>query len=436
MYERKNAGDPPQDEVKKAVEGMMTAFEEFKKTNDARLDAIEKKGTVDPLVTEKLNKIETSLQQFEGINQKLVLADQQAKKAAEDAKEAKERGERIELKLNRPRGGGGDDRGEAKQKVNTWARAVINAATIGIPNLPPEQQKALQDVADEYKSLSIANDTTGGYLAPSEYVMEIIKGVTEISPARSIVRTRTTSNKSIQVPKRTGQFAAQRVAEQGMRAESTGLSWGMVEINAPEMYALIDISAQNLEDSAFDLESEIRMEAVDQFAVKEGSEFVSGAGVLECEGILQNASVAETNSGSATAVAADGLLSLFYGIKTAYARNAVWIMNRQTIGSIRKLKDQQNQYLWMPGLAQGVPNSINGAPYVEMPDMPNEGAGTYPVAIGDFRRGYTLLDRVAMTMLRDPYTQATQGNIRFMFRRRVGGQVVLAEAMRKLKCST
>ncbi|MFP5433501.1 MAG: phage major capsid protein, partial [Alphaproteobacteria bacterium] len=130
-----------------------------------------------------------------------------------------------------------------------------------------------------------------------------------------------------------------------------------------------------------------------------------------------------------------GLLSLKYGLKTAYARNATWLMNRTTLGAVRRLKDNDKNYIWMPGIAQGRPNTIDGDPYVEVPDMPNEGAGTTPVAYGDFKRAYTLVDRIAMEMLRDPYTQATSGNVRFIFRRRLGGQVVMAEAIRKLTCA-
>ena len=140
-----------------------------------------------------------------------------------------------------------------------------------------------------------------------------------------------------------------------------------------------------------------------------------------------------TNSGEAAAITADGLLSLKYGIKTAYARNASFALNRSTMGAIRRLKDGNGQYLWMPGIAMGRPNTIDGDPYVECPDMPNVQAGAFPVAYGDFRKAYTMADRVQMTLLRDPYTQATSGNVRFLFRRRFGGQVVLAEAIRKLK---
>ena len=90
----------------------------------------------------------------------------------------------------------------------------------------------------------------------------------------------------------------------------------------------------------------------------------------------------------------------------------------------------------MPGIAMGKPNTIDGDPYVEVPDMPSEGADAYPIAYGDFMRAYTMVDRINMVMLRDPYTQATSGNVRFLVYRRLGGQVTLSEAIRMLKCST
>lgn len=423
-------------ELKKAIDPVMTAFEEFKLTNDARLREIEKKGTADPITSEKLERIEGTLQQYEGINQKLTNAENQAKAAKEAA-------ERIEIAMSRlPNNSPSRKEGaEAKAMFNDWCKAVVRAHAVGVVNLSSDEQKVLADVATEAKSLALTPDSAGGYLAPVEYVHEIIKGVTLVSPARSIVRVRNTANKSIQIPKRTGQFAARRVSEQGARTETTGLLYGLEELNAPEMYALIDISAQMMEDTAFDMEAEIREEAQEQFAVKEGAEFVSGIGNGDCEGILVNSDVQENTSGTAATIAdatgqANGLLTLKHALKSAYAANAKWLMNRTTIGSVRKLKDGNNNYIWMPGIQNGAPNSIDGDPYVEFPDMPNEGAGLYPIAYGDFRRGYTMVDRISMEMLRDPYTQATSGNIRFIFRRRIGGQVTLAEAFRKLKCST
>ncbi len=420
------------DAVKAATAPVMTAFEQFKATNDARLAEIEKKGTSDVLIGEKLARIETTLSAYEGLNQKLTLAEQQAKAAKEIASE-------IQTAMNRVTGqrkSAEHDPEEYKSRINAWGRAVYNAHAIGVPNLSENERKVINDVQAEAKALNISTDTAGGYLAPTEFVREIIKGVTEVSSVRGLARIRTTAGKEIQLPKRTGQFAARRTHETGTKSETTGLTYGLETLQAPEVYALIDISNQMLEDAAFDMESEIRFEATEQFAVKEGQEFVTGTGVNEMEGILVNGSIAETVSGSAAAITADGILTLKFGIKTAYARNATFLMNRTTIGSVRKLKDSQGEYLWVPGIADGRPNTIDGDPYAEIPDMPAEGAGAYPIAYGDFRRGYTMVDRIAMEMLRDPYTQATSGNIRFIFRRRGGGKVVLAEAIRKLKCST
>lgn len=418
------------EEFKEAAAAVMTAFEEYKSSNDSRLAEIEKKGAADPVVTEKLGRIEETLAAYEPLNQRLTQAEAKAKAVDE----LNERFDKLETAFKRGPKGGGDE--TKADRVGLWAKSVVLAHTVGVPNLSDEQKAVLQAINDEYKSLSVSVDTAGGYLAPMELVREIIKGETEISPVRSLARVRQTAAKSVQIPKRTGQFAAVWVAEQGTRSETTGLAYGVAELPTHEVYALVDISNQMLEDSAFNMNDEISMEAAEQFAVAEGAAFVSGATPGKPAGFMVDANVATTNSGAATTVTADGLISLKHAIKTAYTRNANFVMNRTTLGSVRKLKDGNGQYLWMPGIAMGKPNTLDGDPYVELPDMPSEGAGLKPVAYGDFRRAYTWVDRISMEMLRDPYTQATSGNVRFIMRKRVGGQVVLAEAIRTLTCST
>lgn len=422
------------EEVKKETGKFMSAFEEFKVTNDTRIKEIEKKGSADPVTEAKLVKLEAAMKSGEDLSAKLTALDNATKAAKADADEAKSRAEKLELRLNRP-GSGGADPLALKAKHNLFLKASVKAITRGEYGLSEDERKAMDEVAAEMKSLAILPDTAGGYLAPTEFVREIIKGETELSPVRSLVRVRSTVNKSIQIPKRTGQFAAVWVAEQGAKSETTGLAYGLEEIHAHEIYALVDISNQMLEDSAFDMEAELRMEASEQFAVAEGTALVSGNTPGKPEGFMVNTSVATVNSGSATLITADGLLDLKHTVKTAYTANANYVMNRTSLGAVRKLKDGNGQYLWMPGLASGKPNSIDGDPYVELPDMPNQGAGLKPVAYGDFRRAYTLVDRIAMEFLRDPYTQATGGNVRFIFRRRIGGQVTLAEAIKTLTCA-
>ncbi len=283
---------------------------------------------------------------------------------------------------------------------------------------------------DQQKLMTIGDDTTGGYLATPETTNEILKGVVEFSPLRSISRVRTTSAKSVKVRKRTGTFAAAWVAEAGTKAESTGLKYGLEEMPVHELYAYVKITNDDLEDSDFNLESELQMEAAEQFGVAEGLAFVSGSGVGKPEGILTNAAVATTNSGHATLLTADGLIDLFYAVKDSYAKNGVWAMKRSSIGSIRKLKDGQGNYLWQPGLAGVAPATLLERPYYEAVDMPAVGAGTKPIAFGDFKRGYYIVDRSQMTVLRDPFSAKNTGTVEFVFRRRVGAQVVVAEAIR------
>ena len=108
------------------------------------------------------------------------------------------------------------------------------------------------------------------------------------------------------------------------------------------------------------------------------------------------------------------------------------------MAAIRKLKDTAGQYVFQAGmmLTAGVPNTILGYPYIEMPDMPDVSANAFPVMFGDFSRGYMIVDRTNLAILRDPFSQASTGSVRYYARARVGGQVVLAEALRKQKIST
>lgn len=317
--------------------------------------------------------------------------------------------------------------GSERKAFDKWMRFGVNVLT-------PEDQKSL--VTLEQKALTSLNDPSTGYLVPAEQMPGIIKGITQFSPMRDYARVRTTSNRSVQVMKRTGQFAATWVGETETRTETEGLSYGQEEIFTKEMAALVDISQIDLEDNAFNLENELEMEFAEQFGVAEGAAFVLGSGPKQPEGILTNSSVAYTAGGDASKITADGMISLYYDVKDAYAKNATWFLRRSTMKAIRLLKIEDDQYLWQPGLQAGDPATILGRPYVETPDMPAIAADAYPVLFGDLRRAYYIVDRVAIQIVRDALTQATKGMIRFIARKRVGGMVVLPEAIRKLKIAS
>lgn len=403
-------------ELQELKDELGKTFHQYKEQNNKRDKEAKELGEATALTNQKVEKLNDGL-------------DKLGEKIETEENAIKARMDALETAQQRPTLGG-----ESGEVSNTKDGKFTDAYRKEVL-LKWCRKDSLGMEPDEIKALTVADDTQAGYLAPTEYVQEIIKGVTEFSPIRTVARVRPIGGKAIQIPKRTGQFSAVWVAEGGTKSETEGYTVGLEEITAHEFYALIDISNTMLEDSAFGLEQEIREETSEQFGVAEGLAFVSGNGVGKPQGLLTNPDVGETNSGSASALTANGLIDLWTSLKSAYAARATWLLNRNSIGAIRKLTDGNDQYLWQPGLVGSVPSAILNSPYVEVTDMPNEGADTYPVLYGDFMRGYLIVDRIAISMQRDPFTRATNGEVRFTARKRVGGQVILAEAIKKQKCS-
>ncbi len=334
--------------------------------------------------------------------------------------------------------------GEPSPAAQAWLKAV----RLGANKLTDEERQLLTytdgsgNMLEPRTSMVVADDTEGGFLAPDEIVSEIIKGVVEFSPMRTICRVRTTSRNSVKAPKRTQTAGAVWVGEADTRSETQNPKYGKEELGTRELHALADISRQDLEDTAFNLEDEIYGEFGEQFGVSEGTAFVSGDGVDgKPEGFLTAADtgylgangIETITSVSNDALHGDDFINLFYGLKDAYARNGTWVLRRATVAAARKLKDAvDGQYIWQPGLATLAPATILGRPYVEAPDMPAVANGALAVAFGDWRRGYWIIDRIQIETLRDPYTQGP-GFVRFWARKRVGGQTVLPEALKLLE---
>lgn len=398
------------EDIKSAISDMNSAFEEFKKSYDQKLENVEK-GIADPLLDEKIASIEAKMDSLEEVNQAITL-----QKSRQE--QQKEQMDRIETMLRRPASG--------------LETAQIDASIKAWDTFMRKGKEGMDEM--ELKALTVGTDATAGNLAPAEYVNELIKVITEISPVRSVARIRQTSNKEIEVPSKTATFAAAWTAETGTRSETTGYTTSLNTIPTHELYALVDISSALLEDSVFDLEAEMNTEFAEQFAKAEGAAFISGNGTNKPTGITDGSTVASTAASAVAAIATDDLMDLVHDLKSEYARTASFMLNRSTLGAIRKLKDTAGQYIFQTGFSgqSGLPNTILGHPYVEAPDVADIGASAKSVIFGDFRRGYMIVDRVALSVLRDPYSQASSGNVRYIARRRVGGEVVLAEAMRVL----
>jgi HK97 family phage major capsid protein len=360
----------------------------------------------------------------------------EAKTAGEGAAETKQAVDRVQDRL---------DELEAKmQKAALAPQARAGEQPEAIKHFVDFVRKGrfADDAPDEIKAMAIRDESLGGVLAPAEYIAEVIKGVVQYSPIRNVAKIRKTSRTSAQAPKRTGNFAAQWTAETGTRTETTGLTYGLEEIPTHELYARVVVSNWDLEDPVVDLEADIREAMAEQFGVAEGAAFCVGDSNGKPEGLTTQTDIESVNNGATSftnAVGADGLIKVLFALKEQYWANASWLLARLTLRDIRLLKDSQNNYVWQPGVAggagvrEGIPATILDHPYTIAKDMPAVASNALSVAIGDFQKAYWIVDRLEIATLRDPFTAAATGQVVLHARKRVGGQVVLPEAIKLLK---
>ena len=404
---------------KDPVQEVMQAFNEFKETNDANL---KKQNAAHEEKLDKLNKV---FDKYENQSQQLVLIEKQ-----NQAMQAQLDG--IEKIANRA-GLGGDADPQAKA-----AREYMDAFNRVMRKSGSDRDPAdMQIIRDRSAALVKGDDASAGYLlAPPDMQKDIIKNIIEMTPIRALATVRTIGGDSLKMPRKTGNGSASRIGEVQKRTNTGDPAYGMLQFFAPEMFARIEISQQMLEDSDYDLFAELRDDAAEQFAVREGQESISGTGgSAQLEGVLVNPDIGFSKSGDANLLTADGMLAVYSDLKTAYARNAIWGLNRNTLGQVRRLKENgtTGQYLWAPGIATGAPNTILGASYAEMADLPNVAANAHPVVFADWKKLYVIADRVNVSLQADYTTGADDGLVVFRARRRVGGGVRQAEAGRKLK---
>jgi len=369
---------------------------------------------------ERISKIEKDLDSYESANQKLVKQIQEQKAAME----------------------------QMEEKYNFLESNYASIPAAGVDAKAIDEQhkmemKALEsyfkygnkrDFDLQQKYLRTDSNTNGGFLVPVEFVRDIIKDITEVSPVRQVAMVRQAQSKSMEQPIRTGLLTAGWVGEgdTGTEANST---YGSRMIHVKKIFVQVQITPEELQDAAFDMEQEIRSDVTERFAQVEGAGFTKGTGVNQPIGFMSAPDVPEINSGVANDITADNFYDLEANLKSGYLSNSIYGLNRFTIGRVRRLKASGNgEYLWSPGnLAAGVPNAIAGYPYVEMPDLDSIAANNFPVIFADFRRFYQIADRMSLEVVRDDVTKALEGKILFNYFLRVGGDVRQPEAGVKLK---
>jgi HK97 family phage major capsid protein len=389
------------------VEEFFAALESFKETNDRRLAELEARGSVDPLVEEKLQRIERHIQQ-------------QEQKALDQARPTLE--------------GGKPARDELLQVKSAMVAYIRKGKT--------EDYEAL-----ESKGMSVGSEADGGYLVPDETENSILKAMRDESPLRQLASTLTISSSGYRRPFAVSGAGAGWVAETGARTETASPQLAEIAYPAMELYASPAATKQLLDDAAVDVEAWIVDEISTAFSEQESDAFINGDGVVKPRGILdyprqpaatasfgQVGTVATGTAGDFDPDApADALIDLVHSIGAKYRRNGSFLMNRTTMSRVRRLKDDNGDYLWQTKLAEGLATTLLGFPVAECEDMPDIAAGAPAIAFGDFKRGYLVVDRQGAQILRDPYS--AKPYVLFYATKRVGGGVLDFNALRLLTFS-
>lgn len=384
---------------------------------------------------EKLARIDKVLDAQEELNQAHVQANLRAEAQAEEIKSLKDE---LEKK--------GVAEGEIRTQVEALELALAHAGNSQDPDYRegPEfkafesyfrkGEKALEP--DEFKTLRTDSGPDGGFLVPVEMDNMIQKKIVELDPIRAVARVRTISAKSMEMAIRASIPTAtyEGEAEEGADSQSAYENKQVVPFRQT---FTTPITRDMLQDAAFDMEAEIVSDASEAFAFGEGNGFVVGTGFKQPEGITVNAAlVADARgSGVSATITPENLIDLEGDIKVGYS--PVWLFNRRTLAAIRKFRAAgsapgDGPFLWSPGFQdrsiQGiVGNTLNGLPYVLANSMPDLGSSTIPVALGDWRRCYTITDRQGLSIIRDDLAQKRKAIVEFTMQRWNTGQITLED---------
>jgi HK97 family phage major capsid protein len=365
-----------------------------------------------------------------------------------------DRVERIESVADRPKGTTlAADRNEVehKERFLQWIRAPREGSVKR--QLDEAQDEMRQYYAKhEGKAVSIGSDAAGGYAVPALIQSEVEKRVTTLNPFRQLAKVVRIGSSDY------AHLVSKNAATSGWVGESaTRTETGTSELierkpTGGTIYAYPKATEESLQDIYFDVGAWLVEEIGDSFAAAEASAFVSGDGTNKPTGFtvgavatLDDASPERapgalkflTPTSSPEAIDADDLIRVSLDIKSGYMLDpsaVAWVMNRSTASTIRQLKDSYGQYLWQPSIQSNVPSMLLGYPVFLTDAMPAATSGNFPIAFGNFRRGYLIGDRSEMRLTIDD-SISTPGIVKFYARKRVFGSVLNHEAVRLLGLS-
>ena len=392
-------------DIEDVAEALGKKFDEFKATNDKRIDGLEaEKG--------KLTG------QVDTLNEKLGELD-----------ELKTALEKELAGLKRPDGTGTKAANEHKAAFMQFVRKGIDT---GLGEL---QAKALQ----------IGVEADGGYAVPEELDRTIIELLRDSSPMRQVCGQITVGTEDYKKLVSLGGAGSGWVGETDDRPATGTPTLAPMSAFMGEIYANPQATQKSLDDMFFDPEKWLNDEVSREFSEKEANAFLLGNGVNKPKGLLAYEMTLEADkvrafgklqkliSGVAGGITGDKLIDLVQSLKAGYRQNATFMMNNLTVGMVRKLKDAEGNYLWRPGLELGQPSSLLSYGITENEDMPDAAADANAITFGDYKRAYLVVDRIGTRVLRDPYTNKPY--VGFYTTKRVGGMMVDSQAVKVLTLS-
>ena len=342
------------------------------------------------------------------------------------------------------------DRLERQEALDRELAKPLSTPITGKPVVPGTNGKTGR-ASDEYKAafwnvmrsknprydvmnaLQIGTDTEGGYLVPDEFEQTLVQSLADQNIFRQIANVITTSSGDRKIPVVASKGNASWVDEEGAIPESDD-TFGQVSIGAYKLATMIKVSEELLNDSVFDLESYIANEFARRNGTKEEEAFFIGDGAGKPTGVLAangGAPIGVTTAG-VTAITLDEVMDLFYALRTPYRKNAAFVMNDATVKAIRKLKDNNGQYLWQPSVTAGTPDTILNHPIYTSSYVPAIAAGAKSIAFGDFSY-YWVADRQGRVFKRLNELYAATGQVGFIATQRVDGKLILPEAIQVLQ---
>ena len=399
-------------------------------------DIQEIKGLVEK-INPTLVELRSEIDGLKASQPKDVVTEEKHAKMAEDitarmadlqAKQAK-----LEAAMNRP---GADDAKGMNVEIEAKHRDAFRAyMAYGKTDGLKETREGI-----EIKAMSTDVNPDGGYLVRPELSQTIVTRIFETSPLRQVANVERTGSKSIDILIDDQEAGARWVGEGASSGQTDTPQLGQKVIAAHKIEADPRMTTEMIEDAYLDVEGWLAGKVADKFARTQNTAFVSGTGVGQPRGFLTYAAwsaagvyerdkIEQVNMGSAAALNADGLIELQNALKEGYQGNAVFGMKRTTFGAALQLKGSDNYFFSPVLLANGQATiQLLGKPVVFMDDMPAVGSNALSVVYADFSMAYTILDRVGLQVLRDPFTN--KGFVTYYTTQRVGGDVTSFDAIK------